>query len=104
MQFWPLLLLLTGAGSNEPVEYQCLDGTSFILVTTDQSAIVKFDNGEYRLGRRPSSLAIKYESNTATLYLDGDIAAFVADDRPLPGCHKFKMKDVELSRRPEKPR
>jgi hypothetical protein len=25
-----------------------------------------------------------------SLYLDGEFAAFVADDRPLPGCYKLE--------------
>lgn len=103
MQFWPNLLFMTTLSFSGPVDYQCLDGTSFTLVATEESAIVKFVDGEYRLRRRPSSLAVKYESEMATLYLDGDIAAFVADDRPLPGCHKFKTRNAGNSRWPEEP-
>ena len=94
MHFWPILFLLMSLGSSGPVDYQCLDGTSFILTTTEDSAVVKFTDGEYRLQRRPSALAIKYESDEATLYLDGDMAAFVANDRPLPGCHRFQIRDA----------
>lgn len=101
MRSWPTLLLMTALGVSGPVDYQCLDGTSFTLIANDEAAIVRFTDGEYRLSRRPSSLAVKYESNVATLYLDGDIAAFVADDRPLPGCHKFKIRNAENSQWPE---
>jgi len=75
-----------------PVEfstYLCLDDSVFTLSTSDEMAIVRFKDGEYRLPRRRSSLATKYATDEATLYLDGNFAAFVANDRPLPGCHKM---------------
>jgi len=68
--------------------YVCLDNSVFTLSASDEMAIVRFKDGEYRLPRRKSALAIKYATDQATLYLDGEFAAFVADDRPLPGCHK----------------
>jgi len=77
----------------DPVEYStyvCLDNSVFTLRTTEDLAIVRFRDGEYRLPRRSSSIAIKYATEEATLYVDGEFAAFVADDRPLPGCHKMK--------------
>jgi len=70
--------------------YICLDDTVFTLSTSDEMAIVRFKDGEYRLQRRSSALAIKYASKQATLFLDGEFAAFVADDRPLPGCYKLE--------------
>jgi hypothetical protein len=70
--------------------YMCLDDTMFTLSTSNEIAIVRFQDGEYRLPRRSSAIAIKYASTEATLYLDGEFAAFVADDRPLPGCHKLE--------------
>ena len=70
--------------------YRCLDDTTFTLTLSSDQAIVRFKNGEYRLPRKPSSIATKYATGTATLYLDGDFAAFVADDRPLPGCTRVK--------------
>lgn len=90
-----ILLMVSAFGSSGPVDYQCLDGASFTLLTTEESAVVKFADREYRLVRRPSSLAIKYESSEATLYLENEIAAFVATDRPLPGCHTFKIRKAE---------
>jgi len=68
------------------VTYKCLDDTTFMLVTSPSEAIVRFADGQYRLPRRPSAIATKYANETATLYVDGDFAAFIADDRPLPGC------------------
>ena len=70
--------------------YRCLDKTMFTLSATPAMAIVRFADDLYRLPRRPSALAVKYATETATLYLDGDFAAFVADDRPLPGCTRAK--------------
>jgi hypothetical protein len=76
-----------------PVEfstYICLDNAALTLRATDEIAIVRFPDGEYRLPRRASALAIKYASKEAALYLDGEHAAFVANDRQLPGCHKLE--------------
>lgn len=68
--------------------YVCLDNTMFTLSVSDTLAIVRFRDGEYRLPRRQSSIAVKYATEEATLYLDGDFAAFATNERPLPGCHK----------------
>ena len=73
--------------------YVCRDDSIFTLSTSNEMAIVRFKDGEYRLPRRQSAIAIKYATDQATLYLDGDFAAFVADDRPLPGCHRVKDGD-----------
>ena len=86
MEVW-----LTALALVNPVEtttYVCLDDTVFTISASDTIAIVRFKDGEYRLPRRSSSLAIKYASEEATLYLDGDFAAFVTDERALPGCYK----------------
>ena len=80
-------------GSTQFSTYVCLDDTVFTLSASNEMAIVRFRDGEYRLPRRRSTLAIKYATEQATLYLDGEFAAFVADDRPLPGCHKLKPGD-----------
>ena len=77
-------------GSSPYSTYVCLDNSRFTLSTSDELAIVRFKDGEYRLPRRKSALTIKYATDQATLYLDGDFAAFVADDRPLPGCHRVE--------------
>jgi hypothetical protein len=88
----PLLFLiaLAPAAPTTPVTYRCLDNSMFTLSASPTLAVVRFADAEYRLPRRPSSLAIKYATSTATLFLDGDFAAFVADDRPLPGCFRQK--------------
>lgn len=72
--------------------YRCLDDTMFSLSVSPTQAIVRFKDGTYRLPRRPSGLAVKYADKDATLFLDGDFAAFVADDRPLPGCQRVKPR------------
>lgn len=88
-----LALALAGPEQYSTAQYStyvCLDDSAFTLSTSDEMAIVRFRDGEYRLPRRRSSIAIKYATEEATLYLDGEFAAFVADDRPLPGCHRLE--------------
>src|SRR3982750_2829691 len=81
---------LAPAAATETRTYRCLDETSFTLIVSPDQAIVRFKDGEYRLRRKPSAIAIKYADKTATLYLDRDFAAFVADGRPLPGCTRVR--------------
>jgi hypothetical protein len=78
------------AASPQAVTYRCLDDTMFTMRASPTLAIVRFKDREYRLPRRPSGLATKYATKTETLYLDGDFAAFVAEDRPLPGCTRVE--------------
>ena len=85
-----LLVFFPAAEPVSPVSYRCLDGTEFTLQASETMATVRFADGEYRLPRRSSALAIKYSTETAVLYLDGEFAAFVADDRPLPGCARVR--------------
>jgi hypothetical protein len=85
-----VVLLALAPLSPKPATYRCLDDSLFTLTASPTLAIVRFTDSEYRLPRQPSSLAIKYQSKTATLYLDGDFAAFIADDRPLPGCFRVR--------------
>ena len=75
-------------GSIQFSTYVCLDESVFTLSTSDEMAIVRFEDAEYRLPRRRSSIAVKYATEQATLYLDGDFAAFVSDDRWPPGCRR----------------
>ena len=85
-----ITLALALVGATQFSTYVCLDNTTFTLSTSDTTAIVRFRDGEYRLPRRQSSIAIKYATEEATLYLDGEFAAFATNDRPLPGCHKVE--------------
>lgn len=90
MAFLLLLAMQAAAPPNEVALYRCLDGTRFTLSASPGEAIVRFVDGMYRMRRRSSAIAEKYASETATLYLDGEFAAFVAEDRPLPGCHRVQ--------------
>ena len=89
------MIAMAPATPSTPATYRCLDDSMFTLSLSPTIAIVRFADGEYHLPRRPSSLAVKYATSKATLYLDGDFAAFVADDRPLPGC--FRLKPAKRS-------
>jgi hypothetical protein len=86
------VLTLALSADPPPVAYECLDGSRFTLLASTSEAVVRFSDREYRLPRRPSSLAIKYESKAATLFLDGEFAAFIAEDRPLPGCYRLSAR------------
>lgn len=86
MAFWLFILSALQAPEAGDHSYRCLDDTTFVLHLSEDLAIVEFPNAKYRLPRRSSNIAVKYATDTATLYLDGDFAAFVAEDRPLPGC------------------
>jgi hypothetical protein len=86
---WLIIVAVASISQPQIATYQCLDDTVFTLSTTDEVAIVRFRDGEYRLPRRRSSIAIKYATEEATLYLDGDFAAFASNERPLPGCYKL---------------
>ena len=88
MAFLLFMAALAGEPAPGAALYRCLDDTMFTLSATPRVAIVRFTDRQYRLPRRASSLAVKYANDSATLYLDGDFAAFVADDRPLPGCRR----------------
>jgi hypothetical protein len=83
-------MVMALAGTTQISTYVCLDESVFTLSASAELAIVRFKDGEYRLPRRRSSIAIKYATEQATLYLDGDFAAFAANDRPLPGCYKVE--------------
>ena len=94
MAFLSLIVAIAlGPTPSSPVAYKCLDDSGFTLIASPSLAIVRFPDRDYRLPRRSSALAVKYASETATLYLDGDFAAFVADDRPLPGCIRVGSKE-----------
>jgi hypothetical protein len=86
MALWLFILSAFQAPEVRVLDYRCLDNTSFVLRLSNDEAVVIFPDAEYRLPRRSSNLALKYATEKATLYLDGDFAAFIADDRPLPGC------------------
>ena len=86
------ILAAVPPGATETRAYRCFDESSFTLILTPEEAVVRFKDGEYKLPRRSSAIAIKYATTKATLYLDGDFAAFVAEDRPLPGCTRVRAE------------
>jgi len=86
MAWWLAVALLAPAEFARPVDYLCLDDSRFTLIASPKVAVIRFPDRDYVLQRRRSALAVRYSSKEATLYLDGDFAAFVAEDRPLPGC------------------
>lgn len=75
--------------------YMCDGAETFSVSHTADQAFVRFGDQTYRLKRRPSSIGERFTSVGATLILDGDFAAFTADDRlRLGGCralhgHRF---------------
>ncbi len=90
MAVWWSVALLAVSAIVQPVAYVCLDDTRFMLSASPTVAVVRFADREYVLPRKPSALAIHYASKEATLYLDGEFAAFIAEDRPLPGCTRVE--------------
>lgn len=90
MAWWLATAFLAPALGSGAVDYLCLDNSRFTLAASPTVAIVRFPDRDYVLPRRPSALAIRYASKEATLYLDGKFAAFVAIDRPLPGCTRIE--------------
>jgi hypothetical protein len=82
------LLAALLVGPAQFATYVCLDESVFTISTSDEMAIVKFEDREFRLPRRRSAIAVKYATEQTTLYLDGDFAAFVSDDRWPPGCRR----------------
>ena len=84
--FWLFMLSAIADPATETRSYRCLDGSTFVLHFSEDEAIVEFPDAKYQLPRRSSNIAVKYATEEATLYLDGDFAAFIAEDRPLPGC------------------
>ena len=85
------LLTLLAAALVAPAQvstYSCLDDSVFTVTALDEMATVTFEDREYRLPRRRSAIAVKYATEQTTLYLDGDFAAFVSDDRWPPGCRR----------------
>lgn len=73
--------------AREDRRFACASGAAFAVENSGTVAVVRFDDGSYRLQRRPSSIGEKFASPQATLIIDGDFAAFVAEDRlDVDGC------------------
>lgn len=81
------------------LRFQCERGSAFSVENRGTTAMVRFDDGSYRLHRNPSSLGERFTSPEATLIIDGDFAAFVAKDRlDLQGC--MSTESVARARTP----
>ena len=78
-----LALIATGACSAEGrtsrtvTVFHCAGGRSFAVERDEKLAVVVLSGKRYELGRRRSSIGIRYATTGATLIVDGDMAAFV---------------------------
>lgn len=68
------------AGSDPAQHYQCSGGRTFDVIRSGQVAIVRLGERTYNLQAKPGSLGERYTDGRATLIIDGDFAAFVAND------------------------
>ena len=85
-----------------PRQFSCKDGTAFVVVVSGRIADVSFSQSEhYRLHAKQSSLGQRFVSQTATLILDGQFAAFVTGDRiGLENCTLVEAGRSALSLNP----
>ena len=84
----------TPAQGNSPVSvtrYRCAENRYFIVERSENAAVVSYANTRYSLGRKPSSVGLRYASSEATLIIDSDFAAFVSETvTDLDDCRDFK--------------
>ena len=67
--------------------FQCSDGSELTVQFQRRTATVLAGGHSYVLVRKSSNLGERFASPEATLIIDGDFAAFVADDlHGLQGC------------------
>ena len=67
--------------------FKCMDGSGLTVRYQQQTATVLVDGRSYELLRKPSNIGERFTSPLATLIIDGEFAAFVADDlHDLKGC------------------
>ena len=87
-----LLLLGSACASAEfaadsAAVFQCRDGSQLTVNYENRSATVLAGGHSYELVRKPSGVGERFASSRATLIIDGNFAAFVADELPrLRGC------------------
>jgi len=58
--------------------FNCAGDRSFTVQRDDASAVVTYSGVRYELPRRRSSIGERYASSSATLIIDGEMAAFVS--------------------------
>ena len=67
--------------------FGCRDGSTLTVYYQPHSATLLVDGQTYALRRKPSNVGKHFAARQATLIIDGDFAAFVADDlNHLRGC------------------
>ena len=90
--FGSLLLLASSCASAEfplksPDVFRCRNGFELTVRYEHQFATVRTGGRSYALVRKPSNIGERFASSQATLIIDGNFAAFVADDlHHLKGC------------------
>jgi Membrane-bound lysozyme-inhibitor of c-type lysozyme len=90
--FGALLLLSSSCASAKlsggaAHDFRCRDGSELTVHYHQQTATVLVGGHSYALWRKPSNIGERFSSSRATLIIDGDFAAFVADDlHQLRGC------------------
>ena len=65
--------------------FRCRDGSQLSVQYQQRSATVMTGGASYALPRKPSDVGKRFASDRATLIIDGDFAAFVAD-----GLHRLR--------------
>lgn len=64
--------------AREMTVFRCAADRSFTVQRDDASAVVIYSGVRYELPRRKSSIGERYGSSSATLIVDGEMAAFVS--------------------------
>jgi hypothetical protein len=72
---------LDAPASSDPAQrYLCAGGRTFDIIRSGEVAIVRLGERTYNLHAKRGSLGERYTDRRATLIIDGDFAAFVAND------------------------
>ncbi len=80
-----LLLMSANPAAAHPADFmqvKCAQGRSFFLRIEKKQAIIRSGAVQMRLDRRSSALGQQFESEAATLIIDGDFVAFVPKGDP----------------------
>jgi hypothetical protein len=67
------------AAAPQVTRYRCAQDQVFTVNRDAEAAVVTYANEEYALSRKPSSIGLRYASDSATLIIDDDYAAFVTE-------------------------
>jgi hypothetical protein len=68
------------AATERPMRFVCADRQWFEVTRNQNVATVRLGKREYNLRFKRGSIGQRYVGSSATLIIDGDFAAFVADD------------------------